>query len=112
MENRVFVTSVITDSMFDKVRSTGVEIRMRGVDEGIDVLKNIDFISALKDEALVRTLNNNGINAEVNPIKVSLYPGDVLYVINPGVRLYDLEQKELPKYSTITVNKYEIIKTY
>lgn len=108
MEKRTFVTSVITDSMLEKVRSMDVVIDVNAVDEGIDGLKDVEFISALKDEALVKALVEKGIDAEVNPIKVTLLPGDVLYVINPGVRLYNLSDGELPKYSTITMTRYEI----
>lgn len=108
MEKRTFVTSVITDSMLEKVRSMDVVIDVNAVDEGIDGLKGVEFISALKDEALVKALVEKGIDAEVNPIKVTLLPGDVLYVINPGVRLYNLSDGELPKYSTITMTRYEI----
>lgn len=108
MEKRTFVTSVITDSMLEKVRSMDVVIDVIAVDEGIEGLRGVEFISALKDEALVKTLVEKGIDAEVNPIKVTLLPGDVLYVINPGVRLYNLSDGELPKYSTITMTRYEI----
>ena len=108
MEKRTFVTSVITDSMLEKVRSMDVVIDVNAVDEGIDGLKGVEFISALKDEALVKALIEKGIDAEVNPIKVTLLPGDILYVINPGVRLYNLSDGELPKYSTITMTRYEI----
>ena len=108
MEKRTFVTSVITDSMLEKVRSMDVVIDVNTVDEGIEGLRGVEFISALKDEALVKALVEKGIDAEVNPIKVTLLPGDVLYVINPGVRLYNLSDGELPKYSTITMTRYEI----
>lgn len=109
MEKRIFVTSVITNSMMEKVRSMDVVINVESVDEGIDGLKNVEFISALKDEALINALREKGIYAEINPIKISLLPGDTVYVIDPGIKLYNLYDSELPKYSTITITKYEII---
>lgn len=108
MEKRTFVTSVITDSMLEKVRSMDVVVDVQAVDQGIESLKNVDFISALKDEALVKALKEKGVETKVNPIRVMLLPGDVLYVINPGIKLYNLGDGELPKYSTITMTRYEV----
>ena len=105
-KGRVFVTTVMTDNMCELLKPIKAVVTVEAVAEGVDCLKDINFISALKDEALVKALKERGIDIELNPIKVKLLPGDTVYVINPGVRLYDLGDKDQKKSTSMAVAKY------
>lgn len=105
---RVILTNVLTESMMRELRSIDGVITVHAVSDGLNSLRDKKVLSALKDEALVKALNEKGIDVKVNPIKVTLLPGDTLFVINPGVKLYELKDEEIPEYSTITLTQYDI----
>lgn len=104
---RTFVSSVLTDGMFRDVKAQGYSVSC--ATSSLEELRNIEFISVLKNKALVNTLNKKGIKAEYNPIEITLGLGDTLYVLDPGGKIHDLGENEtLPDYMTVTVGKYII----
>ena len=108
-KGRQIITNVLTESMMRELRSIGGVIVVHAVGEGVEELRGRKLLSALKDEALVKALNERGIDVSVNPIKVTLLPGDTLFVINPGVKMHELPRDaEIPEYSTITLTQYDI----
>ena len=110
---RIFLTTVISSSMLSELFRSDTCLQFVPVKEGIDILKNMDFISALKDEAIVNFLNKKGINkAVLNPEEyIELFPGDTLYVINPKTSREARRDKELPDHTVMTITKCVAWKT-
>lgn len=105
--SRVFLTSVISATMFSEIRAMDTVIYVSTVKEGPEILKDLKFTSVLKEGPIVECLKKRfGIIVEPNPIRITLLPGDVVYVINPGGKTVNLD--ELPEYSSVTLTKYEV----
>lgn len=104
---RNFISAMIADSMMDGIAQLDGCIKISYV--SLDELKGLQFISLIKNQALVGTLNEEGIQCEVCPDfkKVILQSGDTLYVIKPGREILSLADEEvLPEDTTLTVKKY------
>ena len=110
---RIFLTTVISSSMLQELFKGDFSLQFVPVNEGIEILKDIDFISALKDEAVVNFLNKKGIDkAVLNPEEyIELFPGDTLYVINPKTSREARRGKELPDHTIMTITKCVAWKT-
>lgn len=105
MEKRIFIASTFTENMISRCDVPEVVIKVRP--STFDELRGEQkLITALKSEAMVNTLNDRyGIKTEVNPIKIQLQKGDVLYTISPSESIRELD--ELPDHVTLNVRRYE-----
>ena len=106
-KKRFFISAMIADSMMDNIAQLSGNINISYV--SLDELKGLDFISLVRNQALVGTLNEKGIKCELcsDYKKVILQSGDVLYVINPGREILSLADEDiLPEDTTLSVKKY------
>lgn len=107
MKKRNFISAMIADSMMDGIAQLDGCIKISYV--SLDELKGLEFFSLIKNQALVGTLREKGINCNICPDfkKVVLQSGDTLYVINPGREILSLvDEVVLPEDTTLTVKKY------
>lgn len=108
---RRFLSTVLTASMTETAK--GCDLKIDKETHTIDILKGKNFISALTNEALANYLQSQGIqDAKVSPkTRISLQPGDELFIINPNIKLHELSPGEaLPEHVTVTVTRYEVTK--
>lgn len=106
-KKRFFISAMIADSMMDNIAQLSGNINISYV--SLDELKGLDFISLVRNQALVGTLNEKGIKCELcsDYKKVILQSGDILYVINPGREILSLADEDiLPEDTTLSVKKY------
>jgi hypothetical protein len=109
MENRIFISANIADSMTDCIAQLGLDFNIKFVSP--DELKGLKFYSLIKNKALVGTLNDMGISAEIcnSDSKINLTKGDILYVVNPNRDILKLSNEDrLPGDTTITIKKYTV----
>lgn len=106
-KRRIFISAMIADSMMDNIAQLNGDISISYC--GLDELKELEFFSLIRNQALVGTLKEKGINVELcsDYKKVILQSGDILYVINPGREILSMADEEiLPADTTISVKKY------
>lgn len=104
---RNFISAHIADNMMAGIAQLGGSIKISYV--SLDELKGLKFFSLIRNQALVGTLKENGIECELcsEYKKVVLQSGDALYVINPGREILSIADEEiLPADITLTVKKY------
>lgn len=107
--NRIFISASIADSMTDYIAQLGLGFRIKFVNP--EELKGLKFYSLVKNKALVGTLRDMGIDANVcnSDSRIMLTSGDVLYVVNPNRDILKLANEDrLPGDTTITVKKYTV----
>lgn len=102
MEGRKYISTNFSPSMIE--RCSGVDFDRSLV---LSDLKGIDFISSLTNRPLSNFLQEKGISATCGDkkVKIILLPGDELYLINPNLKLHEMEGEELPSATTITITK-------
>lgn len=106
-KGRKFLTNAIADSMFDKIKNGKTYITAELVP--LEDLKDPDIISGLKEPIIVNSLREKGIYVELNEFKITLIQGDILYVINPGIKLSLVKGDVIPPTATMTVTKYTVM---
>ena len=106
-KSRNFISAHIADNMMAGIAQLGGSIKISYV--SLDELRGLEFFSLIRNQALIGTLREKGINCELctDSKKVILQSGDTLYVINPGRDILSLADEEiLPEDITLTVKKY------
>jgi hypothetical protein len=106
-KERNFISAMIADSMMDGIAQLDGCIKISYV--SLDELKGLEFFSLIRNQALVGTLREKGINCELcsDYRRVILQSGDTLYVINPGREILSMADNDiLPEDTTLTVKKY------
>lgn len=109
-KKRNFISAMIADSMMDGIAQLSGNINISYV--SLEELKGLEFFSLIRNQALVGTLNEEGIDCDLcsDYKKVILQSGDTLYVINPGREILSMAEEDvLPEDTTLTVKKYVCI---
>lgn len=110
MKNRNFLTTNHAASMIEKANGLSSYIYKKDLD--VEQLKGlgIDFISFLRDPLLSNFLIEQGINSatlNTDPeAKISVRSGDVIYLVNPGVKLHSIREKDsFPPYANVSIKR-------
>lgn len=106
-KGRKFVSNAFADSMFDKVKDG--KTHMIPVLVPLSELKDPEIISVVRDPIIVNSLRERGIYVDLNESKITLIPGDVIYVINPGIKLNMVKGDVIPPTATMTVTKWRVV---
>lgn len=109
-KKRNFISAMIADSMMEGIAQLGGNINISYV--SLDELKGLEFFSLIRNQALIGTLREMGIDCDLcsDYKRVILQSGDILYVINPGREILSLADEDiLPEDTTLTVKKYTCI---